>query len=396
MEYIKGNPFFALTENKIKQYAYLTKNIKTDILIIGGGIDGAILNYHLSKKFNVTLVDKERLGMCCTSAATALCEYQLDDYAENLSGVMTEEEVVDVYKMGLKSIRLMNDFILENGNECQFKLVPTLLFSNKKLSLKNLEKEFEFRKKHNFQVELFDQTDNPFPFAFEKALFCEDGGCTFNPYLFTKQLIEKSKNQGQIFENTKVDSIEKQGENFVVRTNFGEVIQAKKVILATGFNWEVVQRADLCERFTTFTIVTKSIKNLTIFKDALIQDDLDPYHYMRLLGDNRMMFGGEDVKFKEQMDEKVANKKYDKLLSDLKELLSRDDLEIDVKFCGSFGQTENNLGVISQSEDMKNMFYFISTGANGIINAFWGVDLLLDIMQGKENKFEKLFKISRQ
>ena len=42
MEYVKGVPYFCSTKEKIKPYPYLNKNISCDILIIGGGIDGAI------------------------------------------------------------------------------------------------------------------------------------------------------------------------------------------------------------------------------------------------------------------------------------------------------------------------------------------------------------------
>ena len=59
MEYVKGKPYFC-KDMKIGQKPYLDKNIKTEILIVGGGIDGAIVNYYLSQKFDVCLVDKSR------------------------------------------------------------------------------------------------------------------------------------------------------------------------------------------------------------------------------------------------------------------------------------------------------------------------------------------------
>jgi len=64
------NAFCDVT-NKIKQYPYLNKDLYCDILIVGGGVDGAVLNYYLSKHFNVALVDASLLCRCCTSAATA-------------------------------------------------------------------------------------------------------------------------------------------------------------------------------------------------------------------------------------------------------------------------------------------------------------------------------------
>ncbi len=61
-----------------------------------------------------------RFCCCCTSCATVLLEYQLDDYANNLLKYMSEEEIVSVYKMGLESIKIIDEFIKVNGNNCNF------------------------------------------------------------------------------------------------------------------------------------------------------------------------------------------------------------------------------------------------------------------------------------
>ena len=74
MEYVKGTPYFCNSEEKIKEYPYVNKDLHCKILIIGGGIDGAIANFYLSKKYDVVLVYKGRLGYDCTSCATALLE----------------------------------------------------------------------------------------------------------------------------------------------------------------------------------------------------------------------------------------------------------------------------------------------------------------------------------
>lgn len=100
MEYVKGKPYFCYADAKIKQYKYLENDISCDLLIIGGGIDGAIANFYLSQNFDVVLVDKGRFGMACTSCATALLEYQLDDYANDLKKYMSEDEIVLAYNMG--------------------------------------------------------------------------------------------------------------------------------------------------------------------------------------------------------------------------------------------------------------------------------------------------------
>ncbi|MGN0961906.1 MAG: FAD-dependent oxidoreductase, partial [Christensenellales bacterium] len=155
MEYIKGNPYFCFADSPMKGYSYLNKDIKCDILIVGGGIDGAIANYYLSQEYDVVLVDKSRFGYACTACATALLEYQLDEFASDLLKVMPKEEIVKAYKMGLKSLSRIEKFIKKYGNECQFSRRPTFLYTNKKINVADLEEEYKFRQENGFDCKLY-------------------------------------------------------------------------------------------------------------------------------------------------------------------------------------------------------------------------------------------------
>src|SRR5574344_872552 len=116
MEFVKETPFFDKAEKKIKKYNYLDDDLSTDILIVGGGIDGAILNYFLSQKYDVSLVEAYRLGRSSTSIATALLEYQLDEFANELKKYLCEKDIVDIYKMGLNGIDTLEKIISKLGN----------------------------------------------------------------------------------------------------------------------------------------------------------------------------------------------------------------------------------------------------------------------------------------
>lgn len=396
MEYVKGTPFFAQDE-KIKQYPYLACDMECEILIVGGGIDGAIANFYLSQNHDVIMVDKTRFGLASTSCATILLEYQLDNFAQELSKDMTQKEIVDVYQMGLYSINKINKFIDKFGNHCDFANRPTLLYSSKKSDKKAIIDEYNFRVSNGFECELITSQNNPFPFSVEYGLFCKNGGCEFNPYLFTKQLIENSSNQTQLFENTKVESFG-QCENYILaKTNYGQKIKCKKIVLATGFNWEIINSNSISNRTVSYTIVTT--KNDIVWKNfALVQDNETPYHYMRKLPCGRIIFGGEDTKFNNKcIKDKTALKKYKKLEKSLKQIfnLEADKIEVESSFCGCFGSTKNNLGVIGKSK-FPNVYYFFSNGANGVINGIFAVELLEDLFQNRPNKFEKLFSPSRK
>ena len=117
---------------------------------MAGGIDGAIANYYLSKKYNIALVDKSRFGYACTSCATALLEYQLDEYSKDLQKYLSKNEISMIYQMGLDSIQKIENFISLYGNLYQFSKRLTLLFSSKQCEIKNLEEEYKFRIENYF------------------------------------------------------------------------------------------------------------------------------------------------------------------------------------------------------------------------------------------------------
>lgn len=53
-------------------------------------------------------------------------------------------------------------------------------------------------------------------------------------------------------------------------------------------------------------------------------------------------------------------------------------------------ENKNNLGLIGRLEK-ENHLLFSSSGANGIINAFCGVEISEDILSDKKHQFEGIF-----
>lgn len=161
MQYVKGTPYFCYNVEYLKQYKYLSEDITTDILIVGGGICGAILNYYLSQKYDVTLIDKGRIGQNCTSCATAILEYQLDDFYDDLKKLMTEQEIIEVYKMGQNSIKKIEKFIKKYGNKCKFSKRPSFIYSQNASNNAKMKKEFTLRKSYGFDCELYTRSNTP-------------------------------------------------------------------------------------------------------------------------------------------------------------------------------------------------------------------------------------------
>lgn len=397
MQTVCGNPFFVDNVERLKQYPYLNQNLTCEILIVGGGIDGAILNFHLSQKHDVTLVTKSRIGFGASSVATALLEWQLDDFCDDLKKELTNAQVCNIYNMGLSSIEKIENFIKKHGNSCHFQKKSAFLFSNSIFQKKAVEKEHRFRKQNGFDSILFTKQNNPYPFPIQAGLFSHNGGSEFNPYLFTKQMIENSKNQNKIFENTEIIHVENAEEKIVATSFFGDKIYCDQIIYATGFDHTLYSQKSLCDLFVSYSIIVAVPKDFSWFDCSLMQDNLSPYHYFRFIKKGLIIFGGEDTPYHGTISKTKAERKYKKLEKTFLGLFPelRDKIQITHKFCGLFGQTKNNLGLIGRLEK-ENHLLFSSSGANGIINAFCGVEIIEDILSGKKHQFEDIFSPLRE
>lgn len=396
MKFLSGERYFYSINKKLKKYSYLNKNINCDILIIGGGINGAILNYHLSKKYDVVLVEKSRIGANLTSMATALLEYQLDSFKTDLESNLTTDEIVSCYKLGLNSIDKIEKIVKKLKNTCHFNKRPTLIFSNSEKDKKEMYEEYLFRKNNGFDCEFITKENNPFNFELNSGILCNNGGAEFDPYLFTKMMIQNSNNQNRIFENTEIIEINKCTNGYICKCKYGETIFCREVILATGFDFGLTN-ANICTRFISYSIVTNKLKEITIQNNTLIQDFISPYHYLRKLPDERLIFGGEDTKIKDKIDVKKANDKYQNLLKILQNMFPnfKEKIKIEYCFCGAFGMTENNMALIGR--DNNEIINFLSCGANGIINAFKGVEIVENLLKNIPTKiYENIFSPLRE
>ena len=122
IKYVQGKPLFTYINKNKKQYPYLTEDIETDVCIIGGGVTGAIASYYFSKNNVKNIVlEKRRIAHLSTSVTTSLLQYELDDNLSDLTEYTSVENVIKSYKLGLKALDEIEEFIKLNGNKCNYK-----------------------------------------------------------------------------------------------------------------------------------------------------------------------------------------------------------------------------------------------------------------------------------
>ena len=135
LQNVHGDPIFTKINKHKKQYEYLTNDIDTEVIIVGGGVTGSIVGYYFSKNsIPAVILEKERIAHGSTSITTSLLQYELDSNAGELEEYTSLENIITSYKLGLKALDELDEFIKGYGNKCKYekKILYYILLKNVK------------------------------------------------------------------------------------------------------------------------------------------------------------------------------------------------------------------------------------------------------------------------
>ena len=105
MKLSSGYPLSLMKNGLLFSYPKLERDIKTDVLVLGGGISGALAAHYLIQEgIDCTLVDARTIGLGSTCASTSLLQYEIDTPLHQLIEMVGEKKAVRSYKLGTLAI----------------------------------------------------------------------------------------------------------------------------------------------------------------------------------------------------------------------------------------------------------------------------------------------------
>ena len=402
MQINSGKLYWKYKSKINKIYPYLTHDVKADVLVIGGGIAGALTTYFLAKEgANVVTVEKNIIGYGNTIADTAALEYQFESEMSKLEKIIGKKRTARMYKLCLDSISKIENINKEFKMPTGFLRQDNIYFTNRFMQRGAVAKEFEERKKSGFDAVYIDSHSLV---NLNSGIVTRNASAIMNPYSFTQGLFEylDTMKNVKIFENTKIDDIKCRIDEVECKTNNNFKIISDKVVMASGIETMKYIQNSPAELYKTFTIVSKPIEKLKNFNtNFTARDSLEPSHVLRFAPNNRIIYSGENVKFIEKfLDSKylnnVSSDKYKKLFNSLqKTLYGIDDIPIEFAFNSTVANTKDGLPIIDELPNMPNCFCNLAFGSNGILYSVIGADMLRNAVKGLYTKDMNMFKLER-
>jgi glycine/D-amino acid oxidase-like deaminating enzyme len=391
--------FWPLKNSMSAGYPSLQKSISTPILIIGGGITGALIAYQLIENGRkVILLDKRDVCNGSTAASTALLQYEIDIPLHKLIEIRGLECAVDSYKNCEKAIYDLKKITDAIKSNCGFEFKKSIYFCSFKKDLKELKLEYETRKKHGFDVKWLNTHDlnkiglNAFAAIESKS------GAVIDPYQLAQDLLHYCRERGMlIFDRTDIVSLKKHLKKIQAFTNTKCTIKADHVIHCTGYESVEMLSNTIVDLKSTYVTISESYPNLpNPFKDTIYWNTSDPYQYFRGTTDGRIIIGGADEEFKDA-------ERRDKLLPDKEQLLLKQfsnffpniRFEPDYSWAGTFGETKDGLPYFGKLDSKKNEHYVLGFGGNGITFSVLGMNSILSSLDNLSHPDLEYYKFKR-
>lgn len=392
-----GYPYWLIKDGLLYNYPRLKNDLNIDVVIMGGGISGALVAHSLVEAgIECVVVDARTIGLGSTCASTSLLQYEIDVPLSKLAKKIGNKNAVKAYQFCGDSIHKLAA-IAEKISFKDFQYSSSLYYASDKKDLSFLSEEFEIRKANGFDVN-FLQVDEikEYGFTAPGAILSKLAAQT-NAYGFTHALHQFNLKRGcKVFDRTNIKKIDHNKQGVKLKTDDNIVINAKKLIYANGY--EAVNYVDkkIVDLQSTYAVASENIPGEKWKDNVLIWNTDTPYLYMRTTNEGRILVGGKDEKFyNPQKRDKLIDKKSAALTKEFNKIFPQIEFIPEFTWTGTFGATKDGLPYIGIYKKLLNSYFALGFGGNGITFSAIAAEIIRDMILGKENTDAEIFSFDR-
>ncbi len=389
-----GRPFWPEVTDLKTKYPALPENIKTDVLIIGGGMSGMLSAFTASPLRETVLIDKGSPGRGSTSLNTGLLQYMSDMiYSEMIKrhGIKTARHF---YRLSVKAIERIAEIAEVLPEDVGFERKDSFFLSVKEFQNQILRREHREEEKIGLKTELYSKNEIK-----DCGLNGKSGLETFNdieinPYKFVLAMAEyaEKNNNLRIYGDTEARSID--FNNKIVRTD-RFTVSYNKLIIATGYNFmkEVKKYLRHAELIKTFALITSPVDTQINCGNHMVWTADEEYFYFRKSPEGHIIMGGEDMKGR-ALNKKETYFKTLKLQETFKKITGIDTSDNNKvwRYSAVFGESDDGLPYAGLHPESEDVFVLHGIGGNGTVCSALSSLFIPDFLNGSDlNEISYLF-----
>lgn len=377
----------------------IEQNIAADVAVIGGGITGALIAEHLTARgFSVVIVDRQEPDFGSTAASTAMLQWEIDSTLSELETWYGFERAAGIYRRSAAAVAGFAKLIAANGIACGFRPRNTLYLAANQEGARDLQAERQLRRRAGLPGVYLEHPDLFTQFEFDRdGAIYSPGSAEADPLLLTWALIAIAVRRGAQLLKASVTSLHSDGDHVTAETDGGHVIQARHLVLATGYSMPGLEMPKLHRVSSSWAFATVPQDPARLWRDrALIWEDSHPYLYIRTTADHRIVAGGEDDgTVNAAVRERKLPAKIRVIQAKMQRLWPRADTRIAHAWGGTFGETADGLPLIGPVPCMPHVFAAYGYGGNGITLSYLAAQMIGAMIAGMHRDWFEDFALDR-
>lgn len=401
MDLKSGYPYWAVKNGLMHPFPRLEADLTTDVVVVGGGISGALIANELSEHgHDVVVIEQRDIGWGSSAASTALLQYEIDTHMSDLARQFGERDAVMAYRACADALPALGDLARE-VRDVDFGAMDSLYMASRRWHARSLRDEFTLRKRHGFDVELIERDDLLRRYGLEAPVaILSHQAARIDPYRMANRLFQRIAKAGTpVFDRTRMARFDVRRGGLDVITDQGACIRSKHLVLATGYASQRCLSQSVASNRSSYAFISDPVApaDLGIWKTTLLWESARPYLYLRSTGDNRLLVGGEDdsVDLPARRDARV-----DKKAATLRRRVARHlpHLALTPAFAwaGTFAETKDGLPFFGpHPEHGRRVLFAMAFGGNGITYSMIGAGLLRALIERRRHPLASLFAFSR-
>ncbi|MFT3973636.1 MAG: FAD-binding oxidoreductase [Amaricoccus sp.] len=373
----------------------LSRDVRTDVLVVGMGISGAMIAEALTDAGHAVMaIDRRGPMLGSTAATTALVQFELDTPLTTLVRSIGKDAAQRAWRRSRLAVGNLMGRIEALGIDCRLSTRRSLYLAGDVLDAEGLAAEAAARRAAGIDARFLDARGLREGYGVRRAAAIESAAnLALDPRKLTAGLLLAAQARGaRLHAPVEATAFAHSADGVDVATAGGPVIRAGHVVLATGYELtDPVPAADH-RVISTWAIATRPQPRAIWPHAAFMWEASDPYLYLRATHDGRLICGGEDEDFTdEEARDALIPEKTEAIARKLARLLPGIDPTPEFAWAGAFGSTETGMPIIRRLARKPRMHAVMGYGGNGITFSRLAAEIVTTEIGGGEDRDARLF-----
>jgi len=375
--------------------APLTRDLRTDVLVIGAGISGALIAEALSDAgFAVAIVDRAVPLGGATAASTALMLADLDQPLSLLKRTVGAEPASRIWQRSRLALDALTQRTRMLGIRAQLQQRDSLYLEGTLLGPEALEAEAQARRAAGLEAQLFSRRQTLARFGIRgRSAVLSPGVCSANPRLLAAGFLRRAMHRGaRLYSPVNVLEVECGSPCIEARTAGGPVIRARHLIFACGYDVPAGVPRPRRALTSTWALATAPQRGRLWPERCFIWEAAQPYLYLRSDARGRVLCGGEDEAIRgQQQRDALLPVKIAALRRKLRRLLPQLNTKPAFAWSSRFGSSSTGAPTIGPLPSRPGCYAVLAWGGNGITFSMLAAQLLRAELSGHADADAGLF-----